>query len=169
MAVWLVTGATSGFGAAIARRAVKDGHRVVAAGRRVARLEALRDELGADKCHIVDLDVRDRASTEALVKGLPPSFADVDVLVSGGVVGGRVPRCDASALAGAVMRVGCSSAAVTSSPLYLLCFATVTATSTPLPLLSSPPLLSPRPLPLLQSPPLPPLSPTTASAAAPPR
>ena len=35
--VILVTGATAGFGTAIARRFVKDGHRVVAAGRRAER------------------------------------------------------------------------------------------------------------------------------------
>ena len=34
-----VTGATSGFGAAIARRFARDGHRIIAAGRRVDRLD----------------------------------------------------------------------------------------------------------------------------------
>ncbi|MBV8912070.1 MAG: SDR family NAD(P)-dependent oxidoreductase, partial [Acetobacteraceae bacterium] len=43
----LVTGATSGFGQAIARRFVRDGHRVVATGRRAERLQALGGELGA--------------------------------------------------------------------------------------------------------------------------
>lgn len=109
MGVWLVTGATAGFGAAIARRAVRDGHRVVATGRRVARLEALRDELGADKCHIVDLDVRDRAATEALLKDLPAAWAEVDVLV----------RC---VLACAVTRLLCgtSLASKSSPPIYPL-------------------------------------------------
>ena len=37
----LVTGATSGFGAAIARRFAREGHRIIAAGRRTDRLDAL--------------------------------------------------------------------------------------------------------------------------------
>jgi 3-hydroxy acid dehydrogenase/malonic semialdehyde reductase len=78
----LVTGATSGFGAAIARRFVRDGHRVIATGRRTERLTALQAELGVEKCHVQALDVRDRASTEGFVAALPAGWTDVDVLVN---------------------------------------------------------------------------------------
>ena len=78
----LVTGATSGFGAAITRPFAGDGHRVVAAGRRQDRLEALRDELGAERVLCVPLDVRDRAAVERVVAGLAPEFAAVDLLVN---------------------------------------------------------------------------------------
>jgi serine 3-dehydrogenase len=44
----LITGATSGFGAATARRFAREGWRVVATGRRAERLKALADELGPD-------------------------------------------------------------------------------------------------------------------------
>jgi len=44
-----VTGATAGFGLSIARRFAGGGARVIAAGRRAERLEALRDELGAER------------------------------------------------------------------------------------------------------------------------
>ena len=77
----LVTGATAGFGAAICKRLVADGHRVIAAGRRVERLTALHAELGA-ALHPLQLDVTDRAATEAFVAALPSEFAAIDVCVN---------------------------------------------------------------------------------------
>ena len=44
-----VTGASAGFGAAVARKFVSEGHRVEAAGRRQERLKALVGELGTDR------------------------------------------------------------------------------------------------------------------------
>lgn len=76
-----VTGATAGFGTAIARRFVAEGHRVVIAGRRGDKLEALRAELG-EAVHPLTLDVRDRAAIEAAVASLPAGFAAIDVLVN---------------------------------------------------------------------------------------
>ena len=78
----LITGATAGFGAAIARRFVREGHRVIAAGRRADRLAALRAELGAASVLALPLDVRDRAAVAATIAALPPDWADVDVLVN---------------------------------------------------------------------------------------
>ncbi len=77
-----VTGATSGFGAAIARRFAAEGHRIIIAGRRQDRLHRLADELGRDRVHPLVLDVRDRAAVEAGVAGLPGDFADIDLLVN---------------------------------------------------------------------------------------
>jgi 3-hydroxy acid dehydrogenase / malonic semialdehyde reductase len=76
-----VTGASAGFGAAIARAFVKGGHRVVATARRLDRLEALAKELGPALLPI-ELDVRERAAVEALPGRLPADFANVDVLVN---------------------------------------------------------------------------------------
>lgn len=76
-----VTGASAGFGAAIARKFVQAGHRVIATARRQDRLEALAAELG-DALLPLELDVRDRAAVEALPAALPPEFAAVDVLVN---------------------------------------------------------------------------------------
>lgn len=45
----LVTGATAGFGAAMTRRFVRDGHRVIAAARRIDRLQALQAD-SAPRC-----------------------------------------------------------------------------------------------------------------------
>jgi 3-hydroxy acid dehydrogenase / malonic semialdehyde reductase len=78
----LVTGATAGFGAAVVRRLAAAGHRIVAAGRRNDRLEALANELGPVRVHPVVFDVRDREAVEAAIRGLPPDFADLDLLVN---------------------------------------------------------------------------------------
>ena len=76
-----ITGATSGFGAAATRRFVREGARVIAAGRRRDRLEALRRELG-ERVHILDLDVRDDAAVLNAAASLPLAFEAVTVLVN---------------------------------------------------------------------------------------
>jgi 3-hydroxy acid dehydrogenase/malonic semialdehyde reductase len=76
-----VTGATAGFGRAIAARFVKDGYRVIAAGRRVERLAALKAELG-DALLPFPLDVTDAAAVAALPGAFPDGWREVDVLVN---------------------------------------------------------------------------------------
>lgn len=78
----LVTGASAGFGAAIARRFAADGARIVAVGRRADRLEALAKELGPERVLPVVLDLRDRAAVMAGLGALPEPFAAVEVLVN---------------------------------------------------------------------------------------
>jgi 3-hydroxy acid dehydrogenase/malonic semialdehyde reductase len=77
----LVTGASSGFGAAIARRWAASGAKVVAAARRVDRLQQLADEFGPNVLP-VELDVRDRVAVAKTLGSLPEEFAAVDVLVN---------------------------------------------------------------------------------------
>jgi 3-hydroxy acid dehydrogenase/malonic semialdehyde reductase len=77
----LVTGASTGFGAAIARRFAAEGGRVVVTARRADRLAELAAELGANVLP-VELDVRDRAAVEETINTLPPEFAEIDVLVN---------------------------------------------------------------------------------------
>ena len=77
----LVTGATAGFGAAIATRLVADGWQVVLVGRRQERLDALVEEMGK-QAHALRLDVTDTASVAALPGSLPEAFRQVDVLVN---------------------------------------------------------------------------------------
>ena len=76
-----VTGASAGFGAAIARRFIARGARVVAAARRAERLEELKAELG-ERLLPVTLDLTDRAAVERAFAQLPAPFAEVDVLVN---------------------------------------------------------------------------------------
>ena len=93
----LVTGATAGFGAAVVRRFARDGHKTIAAGRRAERLEALRDEFGADRVHVLPLDVRDRGAVANAITALPPGFAAIDVLVNNaGLARGLEPAQRAS-------------------------------------------------------------------------
>ena len=77
----LVTGASVGIGEAITRRLVADGWRVIAAARRLDKLQALADQLGAAVLPLA-LDVNDHAAVAALPHTLPAGWADVDLLVN---------------------------------------------------------------------------------------
>jgi 3-hydroxy acid dehydrogenase/malonic semialdehyde reductase len=77
----LVTGATSGFGEATCRRFAKGGAKVIATGRRGARLLKLKKELGA-RCRTAEFDVRDRRQTEAALAALPKEFSRINVVVA---------------------------------------------------------------------------------------
>jgi NADP-dependent 3-hydroxy acid dehydrogenase YdfG len=77
----LVTGATSGFGAAACRRFAEAGAKVVATGRRAERLAALKKELGA-LCHTIAFDARDREATQEAFALLPAEFSRPNVVVA---------------------------------------------------------------------------------------
>lgn len=77
----LITGASAGFGEAMARKFVANGHRVIATARRSDRLAALREELG-DRLLPVTMDVTDRASVETTLARLPADWKPIDVLVN---------------------------------------------------------------------------------------
>jgi serine 3-dehydrogenase (NADP+) len=92
----LITGTTSGFGAATARRFVAAGWRVVATGRRADRLQALVDELGADRVHAAVFDIRDANAMNAAMDALPDAFRGVDLLVNNaGLAQGTQPAQNA--------------------------------------------------------------------------
>jgi 3-hydroxy acid dehydrogenase/malonic semialdehyde reductase len=86
----LVTGATSGFGAAVCRRFAAEGAKVIATGRRKERLAALKKELGAS-CLTLSFDVADRAATEKAFASLPPEFAPNVVVANAGLALGLEP------------------------------------------------------------------------------
>lgn len=78
-----ITGASAGFGAAMARRfaAALPGSRLILAGRRIERVQTLAAELGANALPLA-LDVCDRAGVIAAIKSLPAAFANVDLLIN---------------------------------------------------------------------------------------
>jgi serine 3-dehydrogenase len=91
----LVTGATSGIGAACAEAFAGAGCRLLLAARRLERLEAmavrLREEPGVEVA-TASLDVRDRRSVEACVGGLAPAWSAIDILVNNaGLARGLAP------------------------------------------------------------------------------
>lgn len=77
----LITGATSGFGRASAKKFSSEGHRVILTGRRQERLEELKSELG-ELAHIESLDVRDKSDVFGILERLPVEFQNIDVLLN---------------------------------------------------------------------------------------
>jgi serine 3-dehydrogenase len=76
----LITGATSGFGRAAARKFATGGWRVIGTGRRGDRLRELADEIG-DAFLPLEIDMRDREAVESLAK-LSAPWSDIDLLLN---------------------------------------------------------------------------------------
>ena len=78
-----ITGATSGFGEACARKFAADGDRLILTGRRKDRLERLRTELsGQSEVLPLVFDVQDRQAVFAAVGGLPDAWKKIDILIN---------------------------------------------------------------------------------------
>ncbi|MGH8126153.1 MAG: SDR family NAD(P)-dependent oxidoreductase [Rhodanobacteraceae bacterium] len=78
----LVTGASAGFGAAIAAKFAEHGWRVIACARRAERLQQLVERFGADRIHTAAFDIRDETAVRAALAALPENFRDIDLLVN---------------------------------------------------------------------------------------
>ncbi|WP_201580058.1 SDR family NAD(P)-dependent oxidoreductase [Psychrobacter sp. Pi2-52] len=92
----LITGASAGFGKALAERLVANGHRVIGCARRLDKLNALAETLGETFLPVV-MDVSDTASIPKIIADLPDDLKQIDVLVNNaGLALGTEPAHKAS-------------------------------------------------------------------------
>jgi len=88
--VFLITGASTGIGAATARAAAAEGHRVVLAARSEDKLSTLAEELGgAERALAVRCDVTESDDQEALVKAALDAFGQIDVVFANAGFGAK--------------------------------------------------------------------------------
>ena len=79
--VWFITGASSGFGQALAEAVLERGHRVVATSRRPRDLQPLKDRF-SDRVLTAQLDVTDAAAVRDVVRHAAAHFGRIDVVVN---------------------------------------------------------------------------------------
>jgi NADP-dependent 3-hydroxy acid dehydrogenase YdfG len=88
--VFLITGASTGIGAATARAAAEAGHRLVLAARSEDRLQALASELGGDDRAIaVRCDVTEWADNERVVQAALDAYGRLDVVFANAGFGAK--------------------------------------------------------------------------------
>ena len=91
-----ITGASAGFGEAMARRFAAEGHRVIATARRSERLQQLKEELG-ERLLPITLDVTDTTAIASTLATIPADWQPIDVLINNaGLALGTEPAQQAS-------------------------------------------------------------------------
>lgn len=86
--VLLITGASSGIGAATARAAAENGYRVVLAARSEDSLQSLKEELGGDRAISVQCDVQSSEDQKAMVERALDAFGQIDAVFANAGRGG---------------------------------------------------------------------------------
>lgn len=91
----LVTGATAGFGRAIALKFASEGNRVIITGRRKERLDSLAAEIKSHfqvEAHPLTFDVREEAAVNHAIDTLPDDWKNIEILVNNaGLASGMNP------------------------------------------------------------------------------
>ncbi|SDB04970.1 NADP-dependent 3-hydroxy acid dehydrogenase YdfG [Streptococcus henryi] len=80
--VALVTGASAGFGKAIVEKLVSDGFQVVAAARRLEKLQSLQAELGRESVYPLQMDITKTDQVDAALASLPDEWKAIELLVN---------------------------------------------------------------------------------------
>lgn len=81
----MITGATSGFGKAIAEKFAQNGYNLCITGRRAERLADIKSQLEEAykvKVHTLEFDVRSREQVKAAVEELEKQVSEIDILVN---------------------------------------------------------------------------------------
>lgn len=81
----LITGTTAGIGYKTALMLAKNGYDVIISGRRIARLEKLKNKIEKDfqvKVQILNCDIRKQAEVEKTFNELPKEWKNIDVLIN---------------------------------------------------------------------------------------
>lgn len=86
--VLLITGASSGIGAATARAAAREGYKLVLAARSVDKLTALAQELGPENVLTCELDVTNREQQLSMVEQAIENFGRLDAVFANAGRGG---------------------------------------------------------------------------------
>ena len=104
----LITGATSGFGAASARCLARQGWPLILCGRRLERLQALADELSELTSVLpLQLDVREAIAVQRAIDELPEPFSGIQVLVNNaGLTRDQLDLCDPPTIETALEAIG---------------------------------------------------------------
>ena len=81
MKTTLITGATSGIGMATAKLFAQKGHKLILCGRRIERLNQLKNELNTE-VHTLTFDVRNREDVFNAINSIPQEFQNIDILLN---------------------------------------------------------------------------------------
>jgi 3-hydroxy acid dehydrogenase / malonic semialdehyde reductase len=80
-----ITGATSGFGDACAYKFAQNGYNLILNGRRIERLDKLKNNLEEQyniSCHLLPFDVQNQQATFDAINSLPDDWKPIDILIN---------------------------------------------------------------------------------------